>query len=110
MEPTLMENQHIIIWRFYYTILWKKPSLNDIIVFRDSSGSLLIKRVCGVPGDKINYNDNRLKEYSHIPDGYYLVLGDNKEYSRDSRHIGLISISQIEGKVIFWNHNEKNRD
>lgn len=107
MEPTIKENSLVIICRFYYRLLWKKPSLNDIIIFRDSSGSRLIKRICGLPGDKINYRDNRLKEYREIPDGYYLVLGDNYESSRDSRHIGLISTTQIEGKVIFWSSNEK---
>lgn len=39
-----------------------------------------------------------------IPEGYILVLGDNRRYSKDSRHIGLVDIDEIVGstKLIFW--------
>lgn len=36
-----------------------------------------------------------------IPDGYYLVMGDNRGVSRDSREVGLIPFKNIEGKVIL---------
>ena len=36
-----------------------------------------------------------------IPEGYYLVLGDNRPHSKDSRHIGLISEDQILGKATW---------
>ena len=83
----------------------------------------MIKRVVGLPGDYIEYKDNylyvngvkykesfindvitedfNLKElgYDKIPDGMYLVLGDNRENSRDSRNYGLIKKDQIIGKT-----------
>ncbi len=42
--------------------------------------------------------------YSQIPDGYVLVLGDNRGNSVDSRSIGLISMDQIVGRTstIYW--------
>lgn len=36
-----------------------------------------------------------------IPDGYYFVMGDNRTGSNDSRQIGLIPASNIEGIVKF---------
>ena len=36
-----------------------------------------------------------------IPDDMYLVLGDNREDSLDSREIGLISKDEINGKIVL---------
>ncbi len=39
-----------------------------------------------------------------IPKGYVFVMGDNRQYSKDSRHIGIVSIDEIIGNtsIIFW--------
>lgn len=36
-----------------------------------------------------------------IPEGYYLVLGDNRKDSLDSRGFGLVSQKQVEGEAVF---------
>ena len=36
-----------------------------------------------------------------IPEGYYLVLGDNRRHSQDSRRIGLIHEDAIIGRVLW---------
>lgn len=36
-----------------------------------------------------------------IPPGYYLLLGDNREISHDSRNLGLIPEDALRGRVIF---------
>lgn len=43
-----------------------------------------------------------------IPEGYVFVMGDNRRGSKDSRHIGLVSIDEIIGStnLIFWPINE----
>lgn len=83
----------------------------------------LIKRVIGVEGDIINikngnlYINNELQKEPYIkestpakssikyplevPEGKVFVLGDNREYSLDSRDFGLIDVEQVKGKVIF---------
>lgn len=39
-----------------------------------------------------------------IPEGYVFVMGDNRRYSKDSRHIGLVDQKEIIGNtsLIFW--------
>jgi len=46
-------------------------------------------------------------DYEEIPEGYVLVLGDNRNNSTDSRAIGLVSVDEIVGKanLIFWPYN-----
>lgn len=139
MTPNLMEGDIVLVSKLSYII--EEPRRNDIIVFKTKDGKRFVKRVIGLPGEKIDYlngiiyiNDESFKETvigedvltnnfmfvdicskekctdSKIPENYYLVLGDNREDSQDSRdkEIGLIEKSQISGKVIFriWPVNE----
>lgn len=90
----------------------------DIVVIKNND-KYIIKRVIGLPGETVKYIDNTLyindKIYvedfldkgtltgyinvEKIPEGFYYVLGDNREISLDSRKLGLIEESAIEGKA-----------
>ena len=60
------------------------------------SPSFTLEDICKI--NKIDcFIDGKLK----IPEGYYLVLGDNRNNSTDSRDIGLIHEDQIQGKALF---------
>ncbi len=82
----------------------------------------LVKRVIGVPGDEVDIKDGKVylngkelqepyakgvtrqREFSFpvkVPDGKYIVLGDNREVSKDSRIFGLIDRRQVEGRAAF---------
>ena len=70
MKPTLVEGDFILVNKFNYgvrlPVLGTKllnlgqPKTGDIIVFRHSDGKDLIKRVVGVAGDHIKYQDKKL--------------------------------------------------
>ncbi len=98
----------------------------DIVVIKNNN-THIIKRIIGLPGDKIEVKDNELyindelvKEpyidkntitndftlkdlfnAETVPDNYYFVLGDNREVSMDSRMIGFVSKDKIEGIATF---------
>lgn len=54
--------------------------------------------VAGTGNDYIEHFD---EPFSVIPEGYYLVLGDNREISKDSRTVGLINKNEIKGEASF---------
>ena len=130
MKPTLNNGNILLLNKFIYH--FKEPKRNDIIAFSYEDTKFLIKRVIGLPGENVEYNNNvlyingepfmekivddmvtedfALKEmgYDTIPKDMYLVLGDNRGDSLDSRSFGLISKKDIIGKPFskIWPINE----
>lgn len=117
MVPTLLDGDIMILDKIGYRINGLKRF--DIVVIKYNNEKI-IKRVIGLPGDYIEYKDNILYvngkeikeeykrditnnfslkdlEYEKIPENKYLVLGDNRSISKDSRIIGLIDKEDIEG-------------
>ncbi|WP_342600667.1 signal peptidase I [Psychrobacillus sp. FSL H8-0483] len=49
-----------------------------------------------------------ITQEKEIPEGYIFVMGDNRLYSKDSRHIGLVAIDEVIGNTnfVFWPLNE----
>lgn len=93
----------------------------DIIIFKNPNGSEnYVKRIIAMEGDSLSIQgsvvyvngeelhepyvmENWHTELSEtvIPDGMAFVMGDNRNYSYDSRDFGYIEISSIKGKGIF---------
>lgn len=125
MMPTFSDMQDVVINRWAY--LLTSPKRGDIIAFYHNDDSF-VKRIIGLPGDTIDnknglliINGNQLKEeyndsYINIKgdvkypitlgDNEYFVLGDNRDYSLDSRYQDFtITKVDIWGKVLFKTKN-----
>ena len=121
MVPTLENKQILLLDKISYR--FKEIKRFDIVVI-DTGKSEIIKRIIGLPGETVEYKDNLLyingeviesiynfdtqdftmesiTESKVIPEDKYLVLGDNRLVSSDSRIIGLIDKKDILGKTSF---------
>lgn len=163
MMPTLLVGDFILVNKFTYGIRLpvlntkvlelNEPQRGDIVVFRFPKDPAVdyIKRVIGLPGDKIVYDNKKLYvndkpveqvslgryqgfgqgeemtgaehllenltgvEHSilirHgavsaegvyvVPEGSYLVMGDNRDNSNDSRYWGTVPEENLVGKAFF---------
>lgn len=114
MSPTLEDKQLIVIYKVEYT-----PTRGDIVVFNAPDGIELVKRVIGLPGetikieygivyidgekieDEYQFSTSKSLPNTAIPADSIYVLGDNRDYSSDSRDFGSIKITDIRGKMAF---------
>ena len=140
MKPTLLVGDHILVNKFIYgfRIPWigkrvfpfTMPRRGDVIVFifpQDRSKDF-IKRVIGLPGDKVEVkgreiyiNDQRIDDpwgvyvpddfisYKHcgpetVPPQSLFVMGDNRNNSQDSRYWGYVPLDDVLGKAFirYW--------
>lgn len=119
MEPTLHDGEYVIVNKVSYRL--SDPELGDIIVFHYPNGpeQEYIKRVIGVPGDRVRVgdgqvyvNDQLLTEtyinadpaYSGdwtVPADNLFVLGDNRNNSSDSHRWGFVPYDKVIGKAVF---------
>lgn len=122
MKPNLHDNEVLLIKKINYNS--STIERFDIVVIKEENEEI-IKRIIGMPGEHISYKNNKLyvndkivsenfefrdtRDFnleeicncSTIPEGKYLVLGDNRPISKDSRIIGLIDEEDIIGKAIY---------
>jgi signal peptidase I len=124
MMPTLDDQERIFINKFVYRFHFGRIDRGDTVVFwfpGDPTKSY-IKRVIGVPGDRVEVRDGAvvvngqtlIEDY--VPQEYrdqsemhpitvgsdeYFVLGDHRSSSNDSRTWGMVPRRYIYGKAVF---------
>lgn len=124
MQPTLEINDRLIVDKISYRLI--DPHRGDIVVFtppeavvkKEKSRDPFIKRVIGLPGDKVEvkygqvYINDQLFSENYIadkpkytwgpqivPHNSYLVLGDNRNRSYDGHFWGFVERDRIFGRA-----------
>lgn len=125
MNPSLADGENLIVDKLTYR--FSDPKRFDIIVFKYlyKDNRYYIKRVIGLPGETVQIIDNviyingealeenygaedikdakRAKEPILLGEDEYFVLGDNRNFSSDSRDadVGNVNRSQIVGRTFL---------
>lgn len=127
MEPALKKGDLLLIDKLFLNL--KEPKRYDIVVFpaKNKKSVYYIKRIIGLPGEKIQiigdsiYINNRILDESYgkeameeqtegialrpivLKENEYFVLGDNRNHSIDSRNkeIGVIKKEALIGQAFF---------
>lgn len=128
MEPNFQDREYLIVDEISYYL--RAPKRGEAIVFhypRDPS-EFFIKRIVGLPGEKVQIQKGKVKifnitypdgftldeEYLNPPNhatypdgdvalasGMYFVMGDNRDFSSDSRIWGSLDRKFVVGRVVF---------
>ncbi len=170
MENNLLIGDHLLVDKLTYSpagaiskhlLPFEEPKHGDIIVFRYPADPLqtFVKRIIGVPGDRIklvdkvvyrngvklnepyavhktNYIDSYRDNFPSDPDLHldpralamlqndqvngeivvppdnYFAMGDNRDYSLDSRYWGFVPRDYIIGKplMVYWSYDAPTAD
>lgn len=127
MEPNFHNGEYILTNKVEYK--FREPKRGDVVIFKSPRNKEIdfIKRVIGMPGDRVSLRNNMfyvngvaleepylspgiyifggsyLRENDEVivPPGTYFVVGDNRQHSSDSREFGPIAKEDFIGKALL---------
>ncbi|MBN2811401.1 signal peptidase I [Treponema zuelzerae] len=130
MEPALVHGNLVLEYKLAwgiplpfanrYLMRWGEPIEDDVVIY-PWNGRYVIKRCAGTPGTSLVFSPDsgysvdirkrivplteeqylKLHQTKEIPPGTIFALGDNLDYSRDSRDYGFVALDSIRGKVLW---------
>ena len=131
MEPSFYNSDYLLVDELTYR--FREPSRGEVIVFKypGNHRSYYIKRIIGLPGEHIVIDNGKISIYkdgkgidlkepyiSHLKssghfettlnENQYFVMGDNRNFSFDSRSWGSLNRSEIIGlaRLRLWPMNK----
>jgi len=127
MEPGFENGDYLIVDEISYHL--RDPQRGEVIVFKypEDPSQRFIKRIIGLPGETVDIKDGKIavtdgQNQSEVLDesnylssvaktfgdvhlvlgeNQYFVLGDNRDFSFDSRRFGLLPRQNIIGRVFL---------
>jgi signal peptidase I len=140
MVPTFLEGDRVLVTKFSFgvrnpftnQVLFGSglPQRGDVVIFKypKDPSTDFVKRVIGLPGERVELINGRIKindqfiddPYGHydnpyhlgsrdfgpitVPENQYFMMGDNRDYSNDSRVWDCVDASLLRGKAwrLYW--------
>ncbi len=129
MEPSFFDREYLIIDEISYR--FNAPERGDVVIFRypENQREFFIKRIVGLPEEGVEIRNGSIYVYNSdhqngfmLPEPYlgtdistagdtdgiirlkadeYYVLGDNRDFSLDSREFGPVKSDLIKGRAVF---------
>ncbi|MBI2642027.1 MAG: signal peptidase I [Candidatus Wildermuthbacteria bacterium] len=126
MMPNFHNGDYLIVDELSYRFL-RDPTRGEVIVFKfpGDTSQKYIKRVIGLPGESVEIKEGKVYILSNgepalleeryldpqertegftsltLKDNEYFVMGDNREFSSDSRRWGTLPRNEIIGKALL---------
>lgn len=130
MDPNFHNGEFLLTDKLTYR--FNEPQRGDVVVFKapPDGANEFIKRIIALPGERIKVESGKVyvngellnEEYldeaivTHggsflvegqertVPEGTYVMLGDNRDHSLDSRNLGFIEKDKITGRawLLYW--------